>query len=219
MKDVYGEAVSRQFSLSAFKLFIEKGYRAVELQDISDECGLNLSSVSHCFPRKESFVIELMDTIQLFIGDFVDHHYGDSDKVMRVAIGSDLFFYLLLCSEQATRLTCEVLDYRSLSSKLVVMASNSTVVSLKLTDAKMAVAFVDAFNIAGWGTFELLYRDLSLGKSVDANTIARVHISTVLLTAFHFNIDQVTKVLSALPTTMADKKEALQSFREYIALL
>ena len=165
---------------AAYKLFRETGYKLTSYTAIAEASGVGRPLVQYYFPKKDdlatSFILKVLESIT----GLVDATGKASPSPQgRIAQLGQVYYAFLLSDEQMRRLALDLFSSRQVTGK-VIEANAVYTIPLLGSAAEDDEQLVEASVKATGGVYELMFRGLEKGLSLDPADLAVQNVAAFL---------------------------------------
>lgn len=159
----------RRIRQAAFALMYERGFTAASYSDIAARAGVGRPLVQRHFPKKEQFVLDMIErATELCKQTLREHDGATTERVLRALHFLQLYQTLVLVDDAMAHLTRDVIANRDLTGAVIDAHWEST---FQYCDGGAMGAREAAVRVLG-GTYELMTVRMAAGEPLDAGSLA-----------------------------------------------
>jgi AcrR family transcriptional regulator len=179
---------------AAFRLFMEQGYESTSYQDIARAAGVERNLVQYYFPKKRELIVMFMNKI-LRLADSAAAKWlsPDDSPFVRLYLTAQAHFGFLLDS-RLSELTLDIVSDRQLTDDIIIFDETWLEDALG-TMMSGWTEFSDDMTMAVGGAYELCYRHLSRGETLDATALSK-RLMIAFMVSFQFSSDEANALLN-----------------------
>lgn len=156
--------------MCAYALMYERGYSATSYTDIAARSGLGRPLVQRYFPRKEQFILDLIQDVSTICKRLLEEHESiQLPIVIRRLHLTQLYLSVLLRDQSAISLTCDVLADRKVTAQVIDLHYRSAYAMFP--DDDQAVLREASIRSMG-GTYELIMDKHLRNESISPDDLA-----------------------------------------------
>ena len=154
----------------AYALMYEQGYSTTSYTDIAMRSGLGRPLVQRYFPKKEQFILDLIQDVSAICKRLLEEHESiQLPIVIRRLHLTQLYLSVLLCNQRAVSLTCDVLSDRKVTARIIDLHHRSAYAIFPNEDQ----AFLREASVRSMGgTYELMMDKHLRNENISPDNLA-----------------------------------------------
>lgn len=166
---------------AAYRLFLQKGYKATSMADIAQLSGFSKSLVQKHFKKKEAFIVGFLEALLNGIDESLTSRGLKTDNYWsNLYLIGQLHYAFLLEDDGKRQLLMDIISNRQLTEAMIELDVNWAFQYMHSFSEDEKEALLDNMAIAMGGTYELLYRMLGQGRAIDLATFQRTSLSLTM---------------------------------------